>query len=168
MKMSCEHYQPFYQTSEQQPCAGFKPSQFPARRFVFRCRPVSSPPPGKWPSEKPFPRWAVRNPVPHWRTCPPHSLSGRWSSASSCPEGHYPGRRQYRCHANVEIRQSRDTAVSCSWKEVYSVWRQTVPCSFIGTWMLFFCTLHTYIRGNAYICKLNHTKVCPCSSYYIT
>lgn len=60
--------------------------------------PVSSPPPGKWPSEKPFPRSAAHNPVPRWRTCPPHSLSGCWSSASSCPEGHCPNiRMQLQC-----------------------------------------------------------------------
>ena len=87
-------------TTELEPCARLQSSQFPARFRLFRCRPVSSPPPGKWPSEKPFPRSAARNPVPRWRTCPPRSPSARWSSASSCPEGHYPKIRQYGCHAD--------------------------------------------------------------------
>lgn len=95
-------------TTELEPCARLKSSQFSARCLLFRCRPESSPPPGKWPSEKPFPRSAARPPVPRWRTCPRRSPSGRWSSASSCPEGHYPKIRQYGCHAD-QVQMGRVT-----------------------------------------------------------
>lgn len=77
-------------TTEKEPHARFKLSQFPVHFLPFRRRPVSSPPPGKWPSGKLSPRSAAHTPAPRWRTCPPHSLSEHWSSASSCPEGHCP------------------------------------------------------------------------------
>lgn len=95
-------------TSELELRARLKSSQFPARCLLFRCGPVSSPPPGKWPSEKPFPRSAARTPAPRWRTCPPRSPSERWSSASSCPEGHYPKITQYDCHAD-QVQMGRVT-----------------------------------------------------------
>ena len=95
-------------TTELEPCARLKSSQFSARCLLFRCRPESSPPPGTWPSEKPFPRSAARTPVPRWRTCPRRSPSGRWSSSSSCPEGHYPKIRQYGCHAD-QVQMGRVT-----------------------------------------------------------
>lgn len=95
-------------TTELEPCAGLKSSQCPACCLLFGCGPVSSPPPGKWPSEKPFPRSAARTPVPRWRTCPLRSPSGHWSSASSCPEGHCPKIRQYSCHAD-QVQMGRVT-----------------------------------------------------------
>lgn len=67
--------------------------RFKASRVGARCcllRPVSSPPPGKWPSERPSPRWEARTPAPRWRTCPRRSPSARWSSTASCPPGRYP------------------------------------------------------------------------------